>query len=85
MMNRPRRRDSISRDVEIFSIAVKGIWGNDKLRTETNIWRMIARPDACGESNRRGARRCQSTDQSISIARRFGAAIRMRSGVGVRA
>lgn len=84
-MNRPRRCDSISRDVELFSIAVKGIWGNDKLRTETNIWRMIARPDACGETNRRSARPCKSTDHSIIIARRFGAVDRMLSGPGVRA
>lgn len=55
------------------------------MRTETNIWRMIARPDACGESNRRGARPCKSIDHSIIIARPFGAVDRMRSRVGVRA
>jgi len=53
------------------------------LRMETNIWRMIARPDACGESNRRGARPCKSAGQSIIIARRFGAVDRMLSGLGV--
>jgi len=46
---------------------------------------MIARPDACGESNRCGARPCKSTDHFIIIARRFGAVDRVLSGVGVRA
>ena len=54
------------------------------MRTKTNIWRMIARPDACGESNHRSARSSISVDRSI-IVRRSGAIDRVLSGVGVRA
>jgi hypothetical protein len=84
-MSRPTRRDDIGRDVEeVFSIAVKGIWGTDKLRIKTNIRRVIARPDACGVSNRRSARSGMSVDQSIIIARWFGVAARTLSEVEVR-
>ena len=85
-MSRPTRRDSIGRGVgEVFSIAVKGIWGNDKLRTKTNIWRMIARPDACLDQNRRCARSCISADHSNIVVRRFGAIDRMLCEAEVRA
>lgn len=86
VMCRPARRDDIGRDIkEVFSIAVRGVWGTEKLRTKTNIWRMIARPDACGESNRRSARSCMSADRSIIIARRIGAIQRTLPGTEGRA
>jgi hypothetical protein len=43
-----------------------GIWGTEKLHTETNIWRMIAQPDAHGESNQSAARSRMSYDRSAS-------------------
>lgn len=83
-MSRPTRRDSIGRGVEqVFSIAVNGIWGNDKLRIKTNIWRMIARPDACLDSNRRCARSCISADYPNIVVHLFGAVDRMLSEAGV--
>jgi len=85
-MSRPTRRDDISRDVEaVFSIAVKASGGPSKLRTKSNIRRMIAWTDASGESNRRGACSCTSVDRSVTVARRFGAIHRTLSGMEGRA
>ena len=55
------------------------------MRTKTNIWRMIAQPDACGDSNRRCACSCISADQLDIAVRRSGAVDRMLAEMGGRA
>jgi hypothetical protein len=57
------------RDIEKILDCRKGIWGTGKLHTTTNIWRMIAQPDASGESNRCAARSRMSYDNSASKRR----------------
>ena len=56
-----------------------------KLRTKINIWRMIARPDACFVSACRGTRSHLKIDHSNIAVRQLGAIARMPAEVGVRA
>jgi hypothetical protein len=46
------------------------------LRIKTNIRRMIARPDACGDSGRRVARFCTIHVNAVIIGRRIAVAAR---------
>jgi hypothetical protein len=55
-----------------------GIWGTDKLRTNTNIWRTIVRPDAHGTLNRRAAHWRTTSDNRFLVRRRIGVARRAR-------
>jgi hypothetical protein len=56
-----------------------------KLRTKINIWRTIARLDACLESACRGTRSHLAVDRSNLTVRRLGATGCMPAEVGVRA
>jgi hypothetical protein len=58
-----RAMASSSRQKEILDCR-NGIWGTEKLHTETDIWRMIAQPDAHGESNQSATRSRMSYDKS---------------------
>lgn len=78
MMIHPARRDDIRRGRETFLDCRKGVWGTDKLRIETNIRRTIARPDACGDLNRRGACSCSFYDNA-TIGLTIGAVTRTLS------